>query len=276
MTSLHVTAPGPAGIASTLLSRITGLPLLGSYHTELATYAGLRAAIAMLEAVAETALGAFYSVPSVRVLSPSPAADGSLARARHRGAAVRALGARRATPLRFDPAKAERDGYPGELKSPLRRAPLPREGSRPARRELPPRPRAPTPACTCCWPAAAPRRGSCGPGLAIAADLPGLARWRGAGRRLRERRRLPLLQRQTDTYGQVILEAGASGLPVIAIAEGGPAALVENRHTGLLCRPDRRPYCRPACSSLPLSPRCADASAQPQFAPPAHAPGSAR
>ena len=42
----------------------------------------------------------------------------------------------------------------------------------------------------------------------------------------------------TDTYGQVILEAGASGLPVVAVAEGGPAALVENRHTGLLCRPD--------------------------------------
>ena len=42
----------------------------------------------------------------------------------------------------------------------------------------------------------------------------------------------------TDTYGQVILEAGASGLPVIAIAEGGPAALVENLHTGLLCQPD--------------------------------------
>ena len=43
---------------------------------------------------------------------------------------------------------------------------------------------------------------------------------------------------RTDTYGQVVLEAGASGLPVVAVGEGGPAALIENRHTGILCRPD--------------------------------------
>ncbi len=43
---------------------------------------------------------------------------------------------------------------------------------------------------------------------------------------------------RTDTYGQVVVEAGASGLPVVAVAEGGPAALIENRHTGILCRPD--------------------------------------
>ncbi|HEX7293692.1 MAG TPA: glycosyltransferase [Solirubrobacterales bacterium] len=43
---------------------------------------------------------------------------------------------------------------------------------------------------------------------------------------------------QTDTYGQVVVEAGASGLPVVAVAEGGPASLIENRHTGLLCSPD--------------------------------------
>lgn len=35
-----------------------------------------------------------------------------------------------------------------------------------------------------------------------------------------------------------MLEAGASGVPVVAIAEGGPASLVENRHTGMLCQAD--------------------------------------
>ena len=36
----------------------------------------------------------------------------------------------------------------------------------------------------------------------------------------------------------MVLEAGASGVPVVAVAEGGPASLVENRHTGMLCQAD--------------------------------------
>jgi glycosyltransferase involved in cell wall biosynthesis len=40
---------------------------------------------------------------------------------------------------------------------------------------------------------------------------------------------------QTDTFGQVILEAQASGLPVVAVAAGGPAELVEDGRSGVLC-----------------------------------------
>jgi len=42
----------------------------------------------------------------------------------------------------------------------------------------------------------------------------------------------------TDTFGQVILEAQASGLPVVAIAQGGPLSLVRHNLDGLLCVPD--------------------------------------
>ncbi len=40
--AIHVCSPGPAGIAGALVARALGLPLLGSYHTELTAYAGLR------------------------------------------------------------------------------------------------------------------------------------------------------------------------------------------------------------------------------------------
>ena len=40
---------------------------------------------------------------------------------------------------------------------------------------------------------------------------------------------------QTDTFGQVILEAQASGLPVVAVAAGGPAELVADGRSGVLC-----------------------------------------
>src|SRR6516162_3317474 len=42
----------------------------------------------------------------------------------------------------------------------------------------------------------------------------------------------------TDTFGQVILEAGVSGLPTVAASAGGATELVRHEETGLLVPPD--------------------------------------
>ncbi len=231
---VHVTAPGPAGIAATLLSRVTGAPLLASYHTELGAYAGLRSGDGGLEAIARIALGAFYGAPRV-VLSPSPAADSSLIAL---GAEPARIGRweRGVDTARFDPAKADRDAYPGELKV-LYAGRLTREKGVDLLAESFLRARASDPRLHLLLAGGGPEEAELQARLGEHATFLG---WLG-GEDLAcayASADVFLFASSTDTYGQVILEAGASGLPVVAVAEGGPAALVENRHTGLLCRPD--------------------------------------
>jgi glycosyltransferase involved in cell wall biosynthesis/predicted metal-dependent phosphoesterase TrpH len=231
---VHLVSPGPGGIAAGLLARIAELPLVGSYHTELAVYAGLRSGDRRLELGMAAGLSAFYGACRV-VLSPSPAADASLERL---GIGAERLGRwdRGVDVLRFDPGQRVDGLLPGRLNV-LYAGRLTKEK-----------------------------------GAALLADAYLAARERdprlhlvlaGGGpeeRALRERlgehatflgwlegeelaqayasADVFLFASVTDTFGQVILEAQASGVPVVAVARGGPLALVRDGVTGRLCEPD--------------------------------------
>jgi glycosyltransferase involved in cell wall biosynthesis/predicted metal-dependent phosphoesterase TrpH len=231
---LHITAPGPAGVAAALLGRITGMPMVGSYHTELTAYAGLRSGNGGIEAIARAAIGAFYNVPSV-VLSPSPAADRSLAGL---GVDQGRIGRweRGIDDSRFDPVKADPDAYPGELKV-LYAGRLSREKGVDLLAEAFLRARHSEPRLHLLLAGGGPEEEELRKRLGADATFLGWLEGEELARAYASAD-IFLFCSQTDTYGQVVLEAGASGLPVIAVAAGGPATLVENLHTGLLCQPD--------------------------------------
>lgn len=231
---VHVTAPGPAGIAATLISRITGVPLLASYHTEIATYAGMRSQDSTLEALTRAGLGAFYTAPAA-VLSPSPSADASVAAL---GADPTRIGRwERGVDLdRFDPAKADPDAFPGEIKV-LYSGRLTREKGVDLLAETFIRAHAADPRLHLLLAGGGPEEAELRERLGERATFLGWLSGEDLPRAYASADAF-LFCSSTDTYGQVILEAAASGLPIVAVAEGGPAALVENRHTGLLCRPD--------------------------------------
>ncbi|HXS33516.1 MAG TPA: glycosyltransferase [Solirubrobacterales bacterium] len=232
--AVHVTAPGPAGVAATLLNRIAGTPLIASYHTELGAYAGLRSGDGGIESMAQMALGAFYGAPSL-VLSPSPAADRSLLAL---GVDPARLGRweRGVDIARFDPGKAAREDYPGEIKV-LYAGRLTSEKGVDLLAESFLRAHKADPRLHLLLAGGGPEEAELRARLGGRATFLG---WLGGEdlARAYASADIFLFCSTTDTYGQVVLEAGASGLPVVAVAEGGPASLVENRHTGMLCQPD--------------------------------------
>jgi glycosyltransferase involved in cell wall biosynthesis/predicted metal-dependent phosphoesterase TrpH len=232
--AIHVTAPGPAGVAATLLSRIAGTPLVASYHTELAAYAGLRSGDEKIESIARTALGAFYGAPSL-VLSPSSAADRSLLDLGVQASRLRRW-ERGVDVSRFDPSNAAREAYPGEIKV-LYAGRLTREKGVDLLAESFLRARAADSRLHLLLAGAGPEEGELRARLGESATFFGWLEGDALARAYASAD-VFLFCSTTDTYGQVILEAGASGVPVVAVAEGGPASLVENRHTGMLCRPD--------------------------------------
>ncbi|MBV9338798.1 MAG: glycosyltransferase [Solirubrobacterales bacterium] len=231
---VHVCSPGPAGIGAWLLARLLELPCVGSYHTELAAYAALRTGRPQLGALANWGLGAFYGACDV-VLSPSSASDRRLT---DMGIAPERIQRwdRGVDLHRFDPSRRDAALLPGAVNvlyagrlstekgvellaeaflETHRRDPrlhLVLAGGGPEEQLL--RHRLGDRATFLGWLS----------GDALAAVYASADAF--------------LFASTTETFGQVILEAQASGVPVVAVDRGGPTSLIEHGETGLLAPPE--------------------------------------
>jgi glycosyltransferase involved in cell wall biosynthesis len=226
---VHVCSPGPAGVAALLTGRALGLAVAGSYHTELAAYTALRSGDALLTAGMRAALSTFYGQCDV-VLSPSDAAD---ARLRELGIARIGRWDRGVDLERFNPARRRSgDGrmsvfYAGRLTR-EKGADLLADSFLAAH--------ARDPRLHLVLAGGGPEEDALRARLGRSATFLG---WL-AGDELAAAYAsadIFLFCSQTDTFGQVVLEAQASGLPVVAVAAGGPTELVADGRSGVLCRP---------------------------------------
>ncbi|MBW3608446.1 MAG: glycosyltransferase, partial [Actinobacteria bacterium] len=231
---VHLCSPGPAGAAAALIARAMGVPILGSYHTELAAYAGLRTQDSWLEDAARRAIGAFYG-QCHRVLSPSVASDVVL---REMGIADERIGRwdRGVDVARFSPALRREDLLPGEI-TVLYAGRLTREKGADLLAKAFLQARARDPRLHLALAGGGPEehflRARLGEHATLLGWLTGdalAAAYASAD--------IFLFASRTDTFGQVLLEAQASGLPVVAVGEGGPAGIVTDQITGRLCPPD--------------------------------------
>jgi glycosyltransferase involved in cell wall biosynthesis/predicted metal-dependent phosphoesterase TrpH len=231
---IHVCSPGPVGVAGALVSRGLGVPLVGSYHTELTAYAGLRSGERRVADAMAAGVSAFYGACDL-VLSPSPASDATLAEIGVSAEKV-VRWDRGVDTTRFDPALRGRSELPGPINV-LYAGRITREKGADLLADAFLEARARNPLLHLVLVGGGPEqerlRERVGEGASFLGWLEGaeLASVYASAD-------VFLFPSRTDTFGQVILQAQASGLPVVAVAEGGPLSLIEDRVSGLLCAPD--------------------------------------
>jgi glycosyltransferase involved in cell wall biosynthesis/predicted metal-dependent phosphoesterase TrpH len=232
--AVHVCSPGPAGIAGALVARALGLPLLGSYHTELTAYAGLRSGQRGVAEATALAVGAFYRACDL-VLSPSTASDGALAAIGMPAERVLRWD-RGVDTTRFDPA-LRGPAAPGGRITVMYSGRITREKGTELLMEAFLRAHAREPRLHMVLAGGGPEQERVRERLGDAATFLG---WLAGEELARAYANADvfLFPSATDTFGQVILEAQASGLAVVAVARGGPLSLIEDRASGLLCEPD--------------------------------------
>ena len=230
---IHVCSPGPSGVAAALIARAMQIPLVGSYHTELAAYAGLRSGDPKLELTARLVVASFYSQCAV-VLSPSGAADEALA-----GLGIgneRIVRWDRGVDTgRFDPARRDERLLGGEL-SVLYAGRISKEKNIDLLADAFELAHAQDPRLHLVLAGGGPEQPRLKQRLGGRASFLG---WLEGSQLAAVYASADIFcfPSETDTFGQVVVEAQASGVAVLAVDAGGPRELIADGVDGLLAPP---------------------------------------
>jgi glycosyltransferase involved in cell wall biosynthesis/predicted metal-dependent phosphoesterase TrpH len=234
---IHVATPGPVGLCGLIVGRLLGIPVVGSYHTELGPYALHMTRDPLVAEATGVYVDWFYNQCAFVLAPTRHIADALVARGlpqvgiwgrgvdcelftpRLRDEDLRARLLDGAEVLVLSVGRVSHEKRLGILLDAYARVSRVRGnvrvvivGDGPARREL---------------------ERTAPAGTVFVGEVRGeqLARLYASAD-------VFCFPSTTDTFGQVILEAGASGLPVVAAATGGALELVAHGRTGLLVAPD--------------------------------------
>jgi glycosyltransferase involved in cell wall biosynthesis/predicted metal-dependent phosphoesterase TrpH len=234
---VHVATPGPVGVCGLVAARLLGLPLVGSYHTELGPYTLHLTHDLLVAQAMDLWVDWFYRQCAV-VLAPTHGVADVLRARGHEHVLVWGRGvdtARFAPRRRNDILREHLLGDGTVLLLSVGR--LSEEKRVTVLLEAFARLRTDTPGARLAVVGDGPARTS----LAVSAPdgVVFLGELRGdALAQVYATADIFCFPSTTDTFGQVILEACASGLPVVAAAAGGAVELVRPGVNGLLVTPD--------------------------------------
>lgn len=210
---------------------------MASHHTDFVGYARARSADPAIEAGIGVGISLLYSACE-RVLSPTAAADRSLAGLGVGSEKLLRWG-RGVDARRFDPGLRDPEAYPGEIKvlyagrqSTEKGVELLADAFLDARRR--------DPRLHLLLAGGGPEEAALRERLGGAATFLGWQYGTDLARTYASAD-VFLFASQTDTYGQVLVEAQASGLAVVAVDAAGPSELIEDGRTGMLRPPEVGP-----------------------------------
>jgi glycosyltransferase involved in cell wall biosynthesis len=222
---VQLATPGPMGIAGLIAGRMLDLPVIAQYHTEVAEYAARMTGLPMLRGIVEPIVGWFYKQAEL-CLAPSQAVVDRL----------RALG------VPAERIQRIRRGVDLELFHPMRRIPPPQPtvlyvGRLSKEKNLD--------ALAAAWtivhrerPAARLVVTGEGPLAGMLAKLPNAVetgpRYGEDLARTFASADVFAFPSETETFGNVVVEAAASGLPAIVAASGAAHEHVVDGTTGLV------------------------------------------